>query len=249
MLRRARGGPVLPTGTYTDWHWPASPGGYTSFEWGLEPRTDPSPDGYFWSHQFWLVGGEAGYLGLQTRGSDPPGKIAIFSVWKAVAAEGPAVAAPFSGEGEGQTVRIPFAWVVGSAYRLRVTSAGGGTWEAWVGPAAAADGGRPTPVDPAPAGGDTLVGRIRVPASWGGLQASSVMWTERYSGPLSSCADLRRAEALFSAPTADRGRVRPTGHHNHLAQKVHCPGSSVVDAPGGVVQVMGGQDSLHPPAR
>src|SRR4029079_4405488 len=76
-------------GTYTDWRWPPAPDGYASFEWELTPRTDPSPDGYFWSHQFWLVGGEAGYVGLQTEGSEPTGKIAIFSIWDAVTADGP----------------------------------------------------------------------------------------------------------------------------------------------------------------
>ena len=58
--------------------------GYDEMRWDLEPRTDPSPVGYFWSHQVALVGGEGGYLGLQSEGSDPTGKIAIFSVWGAI---------------------------------------------------------------------------------------------------------------------------------------------------------------------
>jgi hypothetical protein len=113
---------VRITGTYTDWRWPDAPNGYASFEWELTPRTDPSPDGYFWSHQFWLVGGEAGYVGLQTRGSEPTGKIAIFSIWDAVTAEGPVYVS-----------RIPFEWEVGSTYDLRVVAAGLHRWEAFVG--------------------------------------------------------------------------------------------------------------------
>src|SRR6202043_3539255 len=81
--------PPVPIGTYTTWSWPPTESGYTGFGWALEPRTDPSPVGYFWSHQVALIGGEAAYVGLQTRGSEPTGKIAIFSVWGAIDAESP----------------------------------------------------------------------------------------------------------------------------------------------------------------
>src|SRR5438132_278972 len=69
MRWRRRRSRVQPTGTYTQWQWPSAADGYRSFAWDLTPQTDPSPDGYFWSHQFWLVGGEGGYLGLQTCGA------------------------------------------------------------------------------------------------------------------------------------------------------------------------------------
>ena len=98
---------VRITGTYTDWRWPDAPDGYASFEWELTPHTDPTPDGYFWSHQFWLVGGESGYVGLQTLGSEPTGKIAIFSIWDAVTAGGPVYMSRFDGEGEGYSVSRP----------------------------------------------------------------------------------------------------------------------------------------------
>jgi len=243
---------VWPTGTYTDWQWPSAPRGYGRFDWDLCPQSDPSPVGYFWSHQFWLVGGEAGYVGLQTMGSEPTGKIAIFSIWQAVGAEGPAYVAPFSGEGSGYSVRIPFEWRVGQVYRLAVGEAGGpgdpgaasgvgdvgatgtrgepgpaggGRWTAWVGAA-----GDPTPL---------VIGTITVPRRWGGLRDQSVMWTERYAGRLASCADLGHAVARFSTPLADGGRVRPVGHRNHLGAPPGCPGSSVTDEPEGVVHVMG----------
>ena len=211
---------VRITGTYTDWRWPDAPNGYASFEWELSPRTDPSPDGYFWSHQFWLVGGEAGYVGLQTLGSEPTGKIAIFSIWDAVNAEGPVFVSRFAGEGEGYSVRIPFEWEVGSTYDLRVAAAGPHRWEAFV--------------------GAQLIGRIEVPARWRGLRDVSIMWTERYAGPLSSCTDIAHSVARFGVPTADGGAVAPVGRHHHLSEPVGCPGSTVGDAPDGVVQVMGG---------
>jgi len=206
-------------GTYTDWRWPPAPDGYASFEWELTPRTDPSPDGYFWSHQFWLVGGEAGYVGLQTEGSEPTGKIAIFSVWNAEAADGPTYVSRFDGEGEGYSVRIPFEWEVGSTYELSVAAAGAGGWEAFV--------------------DAHLIGRIEVPARWRGLRDVSIMWTERYAGPLASCADLAYSVARFGVPTANGGTVAPENRRHHLSGPPGCPGSSVADEPGGVVQVMG----------
>jgi hypothetical protein len=211
-------------GTYTDWHWPSAPDGYAGFEWELTPGTDPSPDGYFWSHQFWLVGGEAGYVGLQTMGSEPRGKIAIFSIWNATAAAGPDFVSRFDGEGEGFSVRIPFAWRVGSTYALRVAAAAPGAWEAFV--------------------DEQLIGRIEVPARWRGLRDVSIMWTERYAGPVASCADLAHSVARFGVPTADRGTVAPTGRRHHLSSPPGCPGSSIADEPDGVVQVMGGPAAI-----
>src|SRR5256714_5970776 len=174
-MRFRRRAPVRPTGTYTQWDWPPAPEGYRSFIWDLRPQTDPSPDGYFWSHQFWLVGGEAGYAGLQTRGSEPTGKIAIFSVWEAVGGEGPGYAAPFSGEGSGFSVRIAFRWRVGSTYRLSVAAAGDAFWEARVGEAG---------------GTDPLIRPIQVAPRCGRLRDPPVMWTERHAGPPSSCAGI-----------------------------------------------------------
>ena len=187
---------VRITGTYTDWRWPDAPDGYTSFEWELTPRTDPSPDGYFWSHQFWLVGGEA------------------------VTADGPVYVSRFDGEGVGYSVRVPFDWEVGSTYELRVAAAGPHLWEAFV--------------------GARLIGRIEVPARWRGLRDVSIMWTERYAGPVSSCADIAHSVARFGVPTADGGAVAPRSRHHHLSEPPGCPGSSVGDAPDGIVHVMGG---------
>jgi hypothetical protein len=224
MLRRLWRRPVWPTGTYTDWRWPPRPAGYGCFEWVLVPETDPTPDGYFWAHQVGLAGGEAAYVGLQTLGAEPRGKIAIFSVWGAMAAEGPAMAGPFAGEGSGQTARIPYRWRPGDAYRLWIAATGGGTWEAGVADAAT--------------GEKQPIGRIRVPARWGGLTDFSIMWTERYSAPAPSCAAIRHSSARFTTPVAD-GEVTPLSHHNHLGPP-GCPGSAIVDLDDGVRQVMAG---------
>jgi hypothetical protein len=214
--------PVVPVGTYTLWSWPQTGSGYQEMRWDVEPRSDPSPVGYFWSHQVGLVGGEAAYFGLQTEGAEPTGKIAIFSVWRAVDAEGPEYAAPFSGEGSGMTVRIRYQWAPGRRERLVVQADGGGWWRAQV--------------------DDQPVGRIRVNPAWGGLAPTSIMWTERYAPPLRACAELGHAVCWFSIPIAD-GDVTPRWHRNYLAEHRGCPGSSVDDDDGGVVQIMGAPDS------
>jgi hypothetical protein len=217
-----------PTGTFTYWDWPATADGFASLEWTVTPQTDPTPDGYFWSHQFWLLAGkaghEAGYAGLQTVGSAPAGKIAIFSIWNSVAADGPEFAAPFTGEGDGFSVRVRVPWEVGHAYPFRVAATGGvGAWSAWV--------------------AGQLIGTIQVPESWLGLRDVSVMWTERYSGGLRTASDIRRASALFGWPSASDGRgraIEPLGHRNVLAEPAGSPGSTITDVASGVVQVMGG---------
>ncbi len=210
--------PVVPVGPYTTWSFPPLASGYGEMRWELEPRTDPSPVGYFWSHQVGLVGGEAAYFGLQTMGAEPTGKIAIFSVWSAIDAEGPEHAAPFGGEGTGMTVRIRYDWAPGRPERLALLADGGGWWRAEV--------------------GDRVVGRIQADPTWRGLAPTSIMWTERYSPPLRSCAEMGHAVAWFSTPLADDG-VPPQRHHNHLATHRGCPGTSVEDAEGGILQTMG----------
>lgn len=187
--------------------------------WELEPRSDPSPVGYFWSHQVGFVGGEGAYLGIQTQGSEPTGKIAIFSVWDAIDAEGPEHAAPFGGEGTGMTVRIRYDWVPGRRERLALQTDGQGWWRADI--------------------GDRPIGRIRVEATRGALAATSIMWTERYAPPLHTCADMGHAVAWFGTPAAEDGGATPSSHHNFLANNRGCPGSSVDDSDGGVLHVMG----------
>lgn len=188
--------------------------------WEVEPRTDPSPAGYFWSHQVAVVGGDAAYFGLQTLGSEPTGKIAIFSVWRAIDADGPEYVAPFDGEGTGMSVRARYEWAPGRREQLALRAEGDGWWRADV--------------------GDRLVGRIRVAPGWGALASTSIMWTERYGPDMRTCADIGHAVVRFGTPVAEGG-VMPLGHHNHLADNPGCPGSSVADADDGVVHIIGGR--------
>lgn len=216
MILRRQPRPAA-VGTYTSWSWPPVADGYHELAWDLEPRTDPSPVGYFWSHQVWLKGGEAAYFGLQTMGSEPTGKIAIFSLWGATDAEGPQYAASFGGEGTGMSVRAQYPWVPGQAEHLALRSEGSSWWAAYV--------------------GSQFVGRLRAPQDWGPLSADTVMWTERYGPTMVSCADIGHSVAWFSTPAADG--AAPSSHRNHLADNRGCPGSSVTDQGGGVLHVVG----------
>lgn len=193
---------VIPTGTFTDLHFPSRPGGYDRFDWSVAPIVDPTPDGVFWSHQFSLEGsGGGGYVGLQTVASGLRTKAAIFSIWNALGAEpgdarhGRPIAQAFGGEGDGYQCLITFPWVLGRAHLMSVARTERDAWRAEV------DG--------------VTIGTIRVPSRWGGLAPTSVCWTERYAGPNRRCRDLRHAGVRFGAFTADGTPL--AARHHHLA--------------------------------
>jgi hypothetical protein len=242
---------VSAPGTYSWWSWPGT--GYSSFEWDLTPETDPSPEGIFWSHQFWFANSDvdgsptAGYFGLQTEGSVPTGKIAILSIWNTLSATGPAggyAACPTNtGEGNFCTVRIPYVWVPRHTYSLSVASAatsdcssGGACWSASV-----QDLSSSNPTD---GGANQVVGYIGVPEAWGALSGSnkSVVWTELYSG-LSSCSALVTADARFTNVTADGGTVTASSASNTVNQGGCLGTASVNSISGGVDQMLQGTTS------
>ena len=198
-------------GTFTDWFWPDPPvsddgrAGYSSFEHALVVEVDPGPDSaYFWAHQFALIGGGPGYLGLQTKGrtNGTLGKVAIFSIWDAVAAKGKQ-ASRFSGEGEGWSCGLGYPWEVGRPYRLRVWSPERSWWVASV-------------VDEVTAV-ETEIGWIQVPHGWQRLDGRSIMWTEWYGGPLARCDDIPHSSVVFRTPTAEDGMVLPERGNGYLA--------------------------------
>jgi hypothetical protein len=230
-LRRPR---PTPCQTYTEWRWPPSTSyartlkaGYKSFEHTLTPEVDPGPDAtYFWAHQFRLIGGEGGYIGLQTKGNRADGtlgKMAIFSIWDAIEAEGPGTVR-FSGEGTGWSCRIPYLWQAGRTYAMRVHTVGGGWWGAAVRDETTGE------VDE--------IGGIRVPGGWRNLDSWSVMWTEYYGLPLNSCNDLAHSSVIFGAPTAEEGEVKTAGSHSHISEGT-CETSTIQPVAGGVRHQMG----------
>lgn len=223
--------PLRPRGPYTQWLWPPAPTGddgrrgYRDLVHELTPESDPGPGScYFWAHQFRTAGGEGGYLGLQTWGNRADGtlgKMAIFSFWEALEADGPGTVR-FSGEGVGWSCRIPLRWEAGRSYRLEVALVAAepdGDW--WA----------------ASVGGEEF-GRIRVPGGWGGMGEWSVMWTEYYGPPLGACADLAYARARFGEPRAQGGAVRPLRSQSHVGEG-DCHTTRITEVAGGVRQEMG----------
>ena len=211
MFRRRA---LLPRGTYTDWFWPGT--GYRRVAHTLTAEIDPGPRSmYFWAHQFRSEAGEGGYVGLQTWGNRADGslgKMAIFSFWDTLRAEGPGVVR-FGGEGVGWSCRIPFHWDAGTPYRLAVE---------------AVDQDAEAIVWAASVDGEEF-GRIWAPAAWGRLGPWSVMWTEFYGGPLASCDDLPYSRVVFSTPETDGG-VRPHRSQDHLGDG-DCGGSAITKVP------------------
>jgi hypothetical protein len=223
-------GPAAPCGTYTHLTWPAPRGrragfdGFEDFEWELTPELDTS-QGYFWAHQFALRASHpasGGYAGLQANGTYPggPAKVAIFSIWHALDAEGDGVAQPFGGEGEGYQTLVRYPWVAGRTYRLRVEVLDDGWWRATVG-----DG--ETEVE---------IGRIRVPSSWGRLDTWSVVWTELFSPPIRQCDEMECASAVWSGFTADGGAVRPVALDSRLGTPARCANSRIAVLASGAIR-------------
>jgi hypothetical protein len=227
--------PPRARGPYTEWFWPAPPSaggrdGFSSFEHTVTPEIDPGPQAtYFWAHQFGLEGGEGGYIGLQTKGNRADGslgKMAIFSLWDAIGADGPGVVR-FSGEGTGWSARIAYHWEQDTTYRLRVGIDGDmpeGTW--WAASVLDLD-----------AGEERHIGRLMAKPGWGGLRPWSVMWTEYYGPPLRRCGDLAEVSAVFGSPVADGG-VEPIRASSHVGDGT-CDTTRITGLDHGVRHEMG----------
>jgi hypothetical protein len=227
---------VAPRGTYTFWHWPARASGAESLEWDLTVLHDPGATTYFWAHQWWFQGGDAAYFGLQAhdlRDDGSRGKLAVFSIWSATGcADNPGCHGGVEGSGF-WTCRLAYDWAPGRTYGLRVARRAElepapaqerrrwwrpqrrepGWWSAWV--------------TDRSSGEVTLVGSIRVPSRWRGLDLlarGSSVWTEFYganvSGGVAGPEAVPHATVRFGVPVAGgpAGEAAPAGHANRLGQ-------------------------------
>jgi hypothetical protein len=233
-----RGGPPAPCGTYTHLRWPElgrSFVGFDSLEWELTPELDTS-HGYFWAHQFALRASgtppSGGYAGLQANGAwaDGPAKVAIFSIWNAVAARGDGIARPFGGEGCGYQTLIRWPWIAGRAYALRVGALPDEPERTWWA----------ATVRDTVTGKEAEVGRILVPERWDRLDTWSVVWTELFSPPIRRCEDMEPVSSLWSHFSANGGRVEPLSLDSRFGDPARCGNSSIeAIAPGVIRQQMG----------
>lgn len=187
---------VVPNLPYSNWSWAES--GYAEISETLTVA-DADPRGhYYWAHSFVLQGGDQGYSGLQV-GSAPQGtKIALFAIWGATEAEGPSCRT-FDDEGSGWTCRIdPYQWVAGRPYELRTMRdeiTAEGTWI------------KGTIIDTV-TGAVTVIGRIRVPPTWGDMVGFS-SWTEWFGPGLPTCDAFLRSRVAWDEPRAiaEDGRI------------------------------------------
>lgn len=205
--------PVLPQEqitpghmAYTWYDWPQLPvNGFYNFDVLLTIDVDPGvQSSYYWAHSFYFKNEKTGYMGLQTNGyikGQLVGKMAIFSIWDALEAEpGPGASSEeFTGEGEGWSCRIPYEWIEGRTYRLRVRALGNDEqgnewWGAWI-------------IDTSTSQ-ETYIGKIKVPGSWQWLDDSSAVWVEYY-GQVNNYDSIPYAKARFEQPTADDGNFSP----------------------------------------
>lgn len=211
---------IRPRQTYSDWLLPNPPSeGFSDANSRFHPSNNPIAGPgevdpwYFYSWQFGFVNGDGGYIGIQKDpGLPPASKKAIFSIWGANAAncspvEG-AICQPFSGEGEGYQTLIPYNWVAGHRFRVRVRevrSDSGGHW--WKGD-----------ITDLTTGVTKMIGEIRVPLSYQRLRAWSVNWVEWYGPEADTCGQLPESTVYFAPPRANNGAVVAGPPANHLGE-------------------------------
>ncbi|MEJ7583986.1 MAG: DUF3472 domain-containing protein [Acidimicrobiales bacterium] len=197
---------VMPFQPYTDWSWPA--GAHTSTSETLTIEGADPGSHYFWAYDFAIGSNGVGYTGLQTGAFPNNNKIALFAIWGADRAEGPACET-FDGEGIGWTCRLdPFSWTAGHPYVLRVGVDGadaGGTWYK-------------ATIRDLTTGTLSTIGRIHHPTTAATIVGRG-SWTEWFGSPSTSCANLKRSRVTWARPTAQDGRIETTGHYNHTESK------------------------------
>lgn len=198
---------------------PPNPNGYYNIDTHLAVFVHEGAQtaGYFWSQQFLFTNGDGGYMGLQTNGRDNDGnrlqRSAVFSMFdnKAAVARGvtPGDTSRCKGfktaGGDGTFVSciVPFNWIEGKEYRLRI-------W--WL--------GEPSPttrrwggwVQDVTSGAETFIGSIDVPIQWNWLGTYANAFTE-YFGPgdqIADCAVIPYTFARWRNITANNAdRVKP----------------------------------------
>lgn len=180
------------TNTYTDFRFPEdqdSVNGYSNLYWTVKPLSDPSPQGIFWSHQFWFKNSaldgkspelSAGYAGLQA-GSN--GKTVRFSIWHSLnsyAGQFPNTKTEYFGnEGWGDTVYAPFDWKANTSYNFRVYKANSYPRIMWNADITDTSNGR-----------TYRIGAIEVAGSWGGIAPYTSVWTEYFGGTIADCSQI-----------------------------------------------------------
>jgi hypothetical protein len=153
---------------------------------------------YFWAHFFSFTNTSSsklrmGYTGLQTVGN---GKKAIFSIWNALGAVGPACKT-FGGEGIGWHCYADVNFVAGRSYRFRVwrmsSDSTGDWWGSFVSDTAT--------------NRETVIGFIKSPPNSGLINQSNIF--VEYWQNVTSCMAMPYSKVGFSNMMGNVGTVRP----------------------------------------
>lgn len=232
---------VKPTGTYTSYNFPSTgKEGYKNLSWNLTVNKDPSPGAYFYSTQFQFKKDDGtpdpsgGYFGIQTQGSNPAGKIAVFSIWDAVDSRGPGVSVSFDGEGVGRSVRISYPWIEGRIYNLRIApmAPDGQWWGAWIRDSVN--------------GVELFVGQIKLSIARSQLYGDGLIsWTENYAVTATTCDDIEFSDVSFTDVAMNNSTIYSSSRQNYLSDPVNCTGSYSGDLINGSRQQMGNNTTQH----
>lgn len=153
---------------------------------------------YYWSYFFSFANSTSsnsryGYTGLQTVGN---GKVAIFSIWNALAAQG-SNCTPFGGEGIGYHCYVNLNFVRGHTYHFRVWRLSSDNTGDWWG----------SFVSDTADNIETAIGFIKSPPN-SGLITQSNIFVEYYQNVM-SCAAMPYAKIGFSNLMGNVGTMRP----------------------------------------
>lgn len=216
----------------SDWFWPEVSGGYSQFDTAVSPISDGSSDGYLYGSRFYFnqaSNSYTGYVGIETQGSNPTGKVAIFSITGASSSTGSGINTSATNSGlTTYTSAIKYNWLDNLSYDLKVSltahSAGTNTWTATV--------------TNYYTGVSTPIGNIVTPSKLGMFYNQSETFTDRYSGVDSSCNGIDQAEVEFSNMIADNS-VSPITHLSTTPTQTVCSSNyETEDMPGQVIQIV-----------
>lgn len=175
----------------TDARWPAAAAGYDRMTFYDQVVQDGGArSNYYWANQFWFVGGDGGYIGLQNRAGQ---HWLNFSIWLASGWDPASRAAcnHFSHEGSGVQCQLKWDWKTGHKYKVEVARASNrvtGT------------------VTDLMTGDSVAVATILIPTGWSGFKNTTVSFVEEYSqgdNQLASCSAIGAQSSVFHLPVAN----------------------------------------------
>jgi hypothetical protein len=196
---------------------------YVNHRSQLSIEQDQPSIGYFYADQFNFLnsGGNNGYIGLQTHmfTDHDIGKGVVFSIWGATTFDtsGCAAAGCVGVSGvEGTpflSIRLPFAWVAGVTYEVRMIRGHTGNVLNQRVDATIKDVTHNVTYS---------AGALNVPTDWGGFNGQTYQWVEEYlPNSYPSCSNILRTAAIWGGvttmATATSSSLTPTRSTPHIA--------------------------------